>query len=191
MAAPRVIDAYLDTLARWLPADIIAELADGLTATYDHHRARGLEPDQAAAVALAEFGTPQEVIGGFADAAPGRHVARTLLATGPVVGGCWAATLLTTGLWRALPVAAHTILPLALLVVITLLMVACRGACRRIRPAAIAATIGIVLLDATALTTVLLLAPTVALLPTAAAAASAGRIALAVRTLPQLRTSST
>ncbi|MFH8771999.1 permease prefix domain 1-containing protein [Streptomyces sp. NPDC017958] len=191
MATPHVIDTYLDTLAGRLPADVVAELADGLGEAYDHHRRRGLDPEQAAVAALTEFGPPHEVIAAFADMAPGRRVARTLLATGPVVGGCWAATLLTTGLWPTLPGAAHAILPLVLLAVITLLVVAWRGAYRRIRTAAIAATVGIVLIDATALTTLVLLAPTVALLPTAAAAASAGRIALALRALPQLRTTST
>ena len=41
MAGPDLIGEYVDRLARHLPADAVAELADGLAETYDRQRATG------------------------------------------------------------------------------------------------------------------------------------------------------
>ena len=80
---------------------ILAELEDGLwTATIAHH-ARGLPPEEAARVAVAEFGDPRTVGTGFGPelaAATGRRVGLALLATGPLVGASW--LLLAAGTWR-------------------------------------------------------------------------------------------
>lgn len=187
MATPHLIGAYLDALRDRLPADIATELTDGLLASYDDLRDQGLAPDAAAEVAVADFGSLEQVTAAFAHIAPGRRLARGLLATGPLVGGCWATVLVTTPTWRIMPAAAHVALPLALLVVVSALAVAWRGPYRRIRPAAIAAGTGLVTLDAAALTMFALLAPTPTGPLVLAATASACRLALTLRALPRLR----
>ena len=53
MAEHDLIDDYLARLARHLPADAVAELADGLAETYDRHLGAGLAGDAAAAAAIA------------------------------------------------------------------------------------------------------------------------------------------
>ncbi|MGI5508712.1 permease prefix domain 1-containing protein [Streptomyces sp. CA-106131] len=188
MATPRLIDAYLDALRSQLPADIVAELADGLTETYDHHRDRGLEAEAAARAAISEFGTPEQLTAAFAHGAPGRQLARHLLTTGPLVGTCWATALVTTHAWQTMPTAAHVALPLALLPVIGLLTVACRGPYRGIRAAALTAGTGVILLDSTALALLALLSPTLTWPLMLAATASFCRIAFTLRALPHLRT---
>jgi hypothetical protein len=188
VAAPHLIGAYLDALRDQLPADIVAELADGLLASYDDLREQGLAPDAAAKVAIADFGTLEQVTDAYAYIAPGRRLARRLFATGPLVGCCWATVLLTTPSWQTMPAAAHATLPLTLLAVVSLLAVAWRGPYRRIRPAAIAAGTGLVTLDAGALAMLALLAPTLTGPLLLAATASACRLALTLRALPRLRT---
>ncbi|MGW3247936.1 permease prefix domain 1-containing protein [Streptomyces sp. NPDC001070] len=188
MATPHLIGAYLDALRDRLPADIAAELADGLIASYDDLREQGHAPDAAAKAAIADFGTLEQVTDAFAHIAPGRRLARRLLATGPLVGGCWATVLLTTPTWQSIPAVVHAAVPLTLLVVIGLLAVAWRGPYRRIRPAATAAGTGLVTLDAGALAMLALLAPPLTGPLLLAATASACRLALTLRALPRLRT---
>jgi hypothetical protein len=89
------LDAYLAHLARHLPADVVDELADGLTETRQHHLDGGLSPTDAARAAIAEFGDPDQTIRAFVTQAPGRRIARTLLATGPLMALCWAPSLIT------------------------------------------------------------------------------------------------
>ena len=48
MAHHHLIEDYLATLRRRLPADAVDELADGLAETYQHHLWRGLDVDYAA-----------------------------------------------------------------------------------------------------------------------------------------------
>lgn len=179
-----LIAGYLARLRRDLPADVVDELADGLTETYDHHRARTTAPGQAARVSLAEFGTPDQVIAAFAAITPGRRQARTLLATGPLIGGCWAMAL-TTGHaqnWH-LPVPARLVLGATLLTAIALLITAARATYGHARPRPARAGIGaVLLLDLTAVTVGPLLAP-----PSwpllLAVAASLARTTLALRAL--------
>ena len=99
MSEPRVIGAYLTVLAAELPAPIVEELADGLAETYQSYRRQGLAPDQAAESAVAEFGDPHVIAAEFARVNPARRGARRLLLTGPAVGGCWAAVLITGRAW--------------------------------------------------------------------------------------------
>jgi hypothetical protein len=106
-AARRVIGGYLAELGGQLGgplaarAAIVAELEDGLwTATLAHH-ARGLASEAAATAAVAEFGDPRAVAGGFGPeltAATGRRVGLALVSTGPLVGSSW--LLLTAATWR-------------------------------------------------------------------------------------------
>jgi hypothetical protein len=99
MARNQLIDDHLERLAGRLPASAVDELADGLTETWHHHLATGLSPTSAARAAIAEFGTPDQIIDAFVTHAPGRRMALCLLASGPVVGACWAAGLLTGRGW--------------------------------------------------------------------------------------------
>jgi hypothetical protein len=188
MAAPRLISAYLDTLRSRLPADIVAELADGLTETYEHHRGQGLEAEAAAQAAISEFGTPEQLTAAFAHEAPGRQLARRLLTTGPLVGTCWAIALITTRAWQTMPTAVHAALPLTLLAIIGLLTVAWRGPYRGIKAAALTAGTGVILLDSTALALLVTLSQTLTWPLMLAATTSFCRIALTLRALPHLRT---
>lgn len=153
MSRPSLIDDYLDALRGQLPADAVTELADGLIETYDCHCARGLAPDAAARAAIADFGTPHLVAQAFAQIAPGRRAARALLATGPVVGACWALALMTARAW-AWPIHLATVVALAagLILVVATLVAACRSPYRRARNAALAGGTGVLALDVAALT---------------------------------------
>jgi hypothetical protein len=99
MPGPDLIDHYVAELAARLPAPIVTEVADGLRGTYDYHRRRGLSTEDAARVAVAEFGDPATVLAAFVAANPARGAARSLLLTGPVVGGAWAVVLLWRHAW--------------------------------------------------------------------------------------------
>ncbi len=95
MADHRLIAAYRHDLLTRLPAELAEEVSDGLTDAQEEYVRRGLSPDQAAAAAVAEFGHPGTVADAFRSASPVLRLARILIATGPVVGACWAATLIT------------------------------------------------------------------------------------------------
>jgi small-conductance mechanosensitive channel len=94
------VEFYLSQVTAVLPgpararADILAELRGGLLDAADAHRRAGLAPAAAAQAAVAEFGHPAQVAAAFRPgiaASQARHVAATLLATGPLVGLIWAA----------------------------------------------------------------------------------------------------
>jgi hypothetical protein len=136
---PRLIRDYLQVLAAQLPASIVDELADGLAETHRSHLVRGLSPDAAAEAAIAEFGSPGEILTGFVRVNPARRAARRLLGLGPVVGGCWVAALVTSRVWPG-PWPARVGVILALLASIGLLAVAALG--RRYRVCAISGAAG-------------------------------------------------
>jgi hypothetical protein len=102
-AARRVLEGYLAALEAALVgprparAAIVAEVADGLTEATAAHQRRGMVPADAAGAAAAEFGDAHLVAAGFgAELAvqTGRRVGLGLLATGPLVGLTWLATVL-------------------------------------------------------------------------------------------------
>ncbi|MFD8501285.1 permease prefix domain 1-containing protein [Streptomyces sp. NPDC059687] len=189
MSPHHLIDAYLGSLHHRLPADVVSELADGLVETYEHYRNQGLTPDTAARAAIADFGSPDLIVAGFAHTAPGRRIARTLLFTGPLVGACWAAALLTTQPWPPLILSvARVAAPTALFAIVGLLVVALRGPYRRIRAAAFAASAGLVIVDTAALITLTVLALPFTGFVLGAATASALRITLTMRVIPRLTT---
>ena len=115
-----VVEDYLAAVAvgligprRWR-ADVIAELRDGLAEACEAHRRSTGSAGEAAAVA--EFGSPRDVIAGFvAVGAAGlaRRVAMGLLASGPVAATAWVAAMSASGTapwggglagpWRLLP----------------------------------------------------------------------------------------
>ena len=161
MAEPRLISDYLAVLAAELPAPIAEELADGLAETYRSHLRQDLAPDLAAQAAVAEFGDPHVIAAEFTRVNPARHGARRLLLTGPVVGGCWAAVLITTRAWAwPIPIPARVTFGLALLTVIGLLAAAALGTRYRLAArAGIAGCAGIAAIDAIAITGVMLASP--------------------------------
>lgn len=186
MAEHALITGYLDQLARRLPAEVIDELADGLTEGFRQQRQRGLGPDQAAAAALAQFGSPAQVTAAFARNAPGRRTAIRLLATGPVFAALWAACLITAHAWTwAVPLAARLGFGAALLTTAgALLAVALSNDLSRMKLVA-PASVALMLLDATMITTVTLVAPTLTWPMALAVPASLARITLTARTIPR------
>jgi hypothetical protein len=99
MPGTGLIGDYLTALSGQLPAPIVEELADGLDQTRQHYLDQGLDADAAAGAAVAEFGEPRVIVAAFTRLSSARHAARRLLATGPVVGACWAAALITSRAW--------------------------------------------------------------------------------------------
>jgi hypothetical protein len=190
MPEPRLIRDYLAVLAAQLPSPIVEELADGLAETYQSYLRQGLTPGLAAGSAVAEFGDPHVIVAEFARVNPARRGARRLLLTGPVVGGCWAAVLITGRAWAwPIPLPARIGFGLALLTVIGLLTAAALGT--RYQAAAragIAGCLGIAAIDTLAITGAMLASQAVTLVMTAAMAASAARIALSVQALRPILT---
>ena len=119
------VEAYLAAISgrlprrAWARAGIVAELRSGLLDATDAHRAAGLPPAEAAAVAIGEFGDPALVADAFRGeiaARQARAVAISLLAAGPLVGLLWFTAALTSHLgvrlgppwqWQHLSVAAR------------------------------------------------------------------------------------
>jgi hypothetical protein len=151
MAEPRLIRNYLATLQAQLPADLVEELADGLDETYRHHLAAGLDQQSAAHAALAEFGDAGQIAAAFTRSAPARRAARALLGAGPAVGGCWAAALIAARAWTwPVPTVIPLMVAACLTVVIALLTTAAfSGRYRTSRRSAAIALIGVVLMDVT------------------------------------------
>ena len=182
MAGHHVIDAYLATLARRLPADTVEELADGLTETWQRHLAGGLEPAVAAQAAIAEFGPAEQVADEFVAQAPGRRTARLLLASGPALGLCWGVSLVTAKVWTwpvAPPVAAAYVAALVVAVATLLAAATARHSYRRTR-LGLAGALALVVLDAAMIASVFALAPVFVWPMTVAVAASLLRIGFSI-----------
>jgi hypothetical protein len=186
MASHELIETYLGYLSRRLPADAIEELSDGLIETYRHHLSLGSDPAVAARSAVADFGDPVTVVAAFTRQAPGRRAALMMLATGPVVGVCWGATLVAGHAWTW-PVAAGVryAFGLTLLSVVAALVVAgtSRVSYARTRIAVVGGS-GLVVLDLAMLATVLVAAPAFIWPMAAAILASLARVVLTLRALP-------
>jgi hypothetical protein len=190
VAGHQLIDEHLNRLANRLPADTVDELADGLAETWQHHLARGLSPAAAASAAIGEFGTPDQITVAFTAQAPGRRTARMLLATGPPIGICWGASLITARVWTwPLPAAAAATIAAGLLAVVAALALAAtsRRSYRRTRLGGVGA-IGLITLDAAMLAGAILVAPTLVWPMAVAIPASLARISLTLRALPALLT---
>lgn len=189
MAGHHLIGAYLATLARQLPADAIDELADGLTETYRRHRTAGLSPDAAARATLDEFGQPETVLSAYVRQAPGRHAALMLLATGPIIGLSWGATLIATHAWTwPVPTTLRAAYGITLLAVIitSLLAATSQHSYRRTR-LAIGAGFGFIALDGAMLTALLLIATPLVWPMAIAVPASLTRMTLTAHAIPTLR----
>jgi hypothetical protein len=185
MPEPSLISDYLAALAAQLPERVVEELADGLDQTRQHYVNQGLDADAAASAALAEFGEPNVIIAAFIRLSPVRRAARLLLATGPVVGACWGAALITGRAWTwPVPDLGRLLLGAALIGVIGLLAAAAFG--RHYRPvgrAGAAGCIGIAALDTVLLIMVTVTIPTLIWPVIPAIAASAARATFTARIL--------
>ncbi len=189
MASHELIDAYLARLARRLPADAVDELTDGLIESWQHYLGRGLTHERAAHAAIADFGSADRVADEFVAQAPGRHIARRLLATGPVMGACWGASLVTAKVWTwPVPVTVGAVWAMALFSVVAILIAAAtsRHSYRRTRLGT-AGALALVVLDATMIAAVLFLAPMLVWPMAVALPASLARIGFAIESLPRRR----
>ena len=113
-----VIDRYLADVARALPgsapmdAAVLAELRADLIEAAVGLTSQQPGPVAAAHAAIAEFGSIDTIAGAFRPELTTRRARRLgviLLASGPLVGGCWLAAALGSGsgagsAWRWLPV---------------------------------------------------------------------------------------
>ena len=185
MAQASLTTDYLTALSAQLPTTVVEELADGLGQTQQRYLSEGLAPDAAAGAAMAEFGEPQVIVAAFTRLSPARHAARRLLAAGPLVGGCWAAALITDQAWTwPVPGAARILFGAALISVIGLLAAAAFGRrYRSARRAGGAGCAGIIALDSIMLITVMVAIPVLIWPVILAAAASAARLTFSARAL--------
>jgi len=156
-----LIAAYRHDLLARLPADLAEEVSDGLTDAQEEYLRRGLSPDEAAAAAIAEFGHPGTVEDAFRRACPVWTLARVLIVTGPIVGGWWAAALITARAWDwPIPVAARLLVGLVLAASVAMLATASlTPRYQSLVRAGIAGCIGLAVLDVTVITTAMSLAP--------------------------------
>jgi hypothetical protein len=186
MASHELIESYLAHLSRRLPAGAVEELSDGLAETYRHHLSLGTDPAVAARSAVTDFGDPVIVVAAFTRQAPGRRAALMMLATGPIVGVCWAVTLVAGHAWTW-PVASAVqyAFGLTLLSVVAVLVVAgtSRASYARTRIAVVGGS-GLVVLDLAMLATVVVAAPALTWPMAAAVLASLARVVLTLRVLP-------
>ena len=180
---PRLIRGHLEVLAAQLPASIVDELADGLAETQRSYLSQGLSAEAAGQAAVEEFGSPEEILAGFARVNPARRTARRLLGLGPVVGGCWVVALMTSQVWPG-PLPARVGVSLALLASIGLLAVA--ALVRRYRVSVfsgVAGFAGFAALDTALIAGVVILAGSVTWVTALAMAGSMVRLALCARAL--------
>jgi hypothetical protein len=183
-----LISDYVAGLRQRLPAAIADEAADGLLETYEHHLAAGAGEQVAAHAAIAEFGDLPAVAGEFTRQAPGRRAARTLLATGPIIGACWAAALVLSRAWTwPAPDLLRISMGAALILAVLALAAAATSqrSYRRTRLTTAASPL-ILALDATAVTAVLLAAPAMTVTLGIAVTASLTRITFTAWLLPRL-----
>jgi hypothetical protein len=101
---------------------ILAELRDGLEQATEDSIAAGLEPDQAALAAIAQFGSPYAVADAFGGELATAYARRTIawfIATGPLVG-IWWLLLLHPGPWRTGLIALLAAIPVIPLIIVAI-----------------------------------------------------------------------
>jgi hypothetical protein len=117
--------AYLSDLAAQLHGPrgrheaILTELRDGLEQATEDRTAIGLPPDQAAAAAISQFGSPYAVADAFAGELATAYARRTVawfIATGPLVG-IWWLLLLHPSPWRTGLIALLAAIPVIPLII--------------------------------------------------------------------------
>ena len=187
MAGHPLIDAHLAQLHRDLPTEAVEELADGLNETYKQYLTAGVCPTEAAAAAIAEFGTPDRIVAAFTEHASGRRIARALLATGPLVAACWAWSLVIAQAWAwPIPPAAGLSLGAALLSAVGVLAIAATSRSYRRTGLGLVGAVGVVALDTATIVLVLIAAPILVWPMAIAIPASLLRAGLTARVLPRL-----
>jgi hypothetical protein len=188
MAEHRLIAAYRDDLHGRLPHQLTQEVSDGLADAHEKYIRQGLNPDQAASAAIAEFGNARVVADAFRQASPVWRAARGLIVTGPVVGGCWAAALIAGQAWEwPIPLAVRLLVGMVLACSVVLLAVsALARRYQAVRRAGITGCLGLAALDISVITTALLLAPGLRWLLIVAASASAARLTFVAGTMRRL-----
>jgi hypothetical protein len=190
MASHQLIDDYLARLAARLPDQVVDELADGLIETWHHHLDQGRAADDAARAAIAEFGGADRVADEFVAQAPGRRLARLMLASGPIMALCWGPSLIAARAWTwPVPRPATAAYALAFLVVIASLLIAAssRHSLRRTR-LGLAGGLVLIGLDAAMVAAAVVFAPVFVWPMALAIPASLARIGLGLRLLPTTRT---
>ena len=185
MSGSGLIAGYLDVLSAQLPGPVVEEVADGLEETYRRYLGLGLAPVAAADAALAEFGDPRLIAAAFARTHPARLAARRLLAIGPVVGACWVVALVTGRAWTwPVPVMIGIVPGLALVTAGILLGVASISTrYRSVARSGTAGCIGVMMLDLTMITGVILADPELSWAAGLAMTLSAARFAFGARLL--------
>jgi hypothetical protein len=188
MAEHRLIAAYRDDLLARLPAHLADEVSDGLADAHEKYVGQGLNPDQAASAAIAEFGNADVVAEAFRHICPAAMAARILIVTGPVVGGCWAVALIADRAWDwPIPVAVRLLVGVILAgSVLLLVSSALARRYQAVRRAGLAGCLGLAALDVCVITTVALVAPGLQWLLVVAASASAVRLTFLARRLRRL-----
>src|SRR5215469_7633075 len=183
MAEHRLIQRYHDVLRAELPAQLAEEVADGLAEANAKYLRHGLNQDDAAQAAVAEFGDARAVAEAFARSSPARRTARTLIATGPIVGGCWAFALIAGRAWDwPVPNAARLLLGVTLIASVIAVLTAAMACRYRVaqRAGSVGCT-GFALIDVSAITLVATTVPSVGWLAVLAACASTARLIFVTR----------
>jgi hypothetical protein len=178
MAPPRLIEDYSAVLLAELPASLADEVSDGLDEAYRKYLRQGLVTEAAAEAAVGEFGDPRAVADAFIRASPARKAAHALIATGPLVGLCWASVLITGRAWNwPVPVVASVFLGGLLAASIAVLVTAARARrYRLVRRSGAAGCAGVVVLDVSMITAVIAVAPGADWIAVLAICASAARL---------------
>jgi hypothetical protein len=196
--------AYLSDLAAQLHGPrrrreaIFTELRDGLEQATEDRIATGLAPDQAAAAAITQFGSPGAVADAFAGELTTAYARRTVawfIATGPLVG-IWWLLLLHPSPWRTGLIAFVAAIPVIPLIIAAIATaggtLATTGRLMRWLPEtsprrAVAATIAIatlcMIIDLTMVTMIMVTGASTRPLMIIAIAASLTRIACSIATV--------
>lgn len=185
MAEPGLIGEYCAVLRGALPAALAEEVGDGLAEAYEARLTQGMAPPEAARTAVAEFGDPVAIVAEFRRINPARRAATAFLMTGPMVGACWAALLISGKAWDwPVPLVARVLLGGLLLASIAALIMATRTKrFRAIRRSGVSGCLGLATVDASMIMAAILVSPRPAWLAVAAIAVSAARITGVARSL--------
>lgn len=101
---------------------ILSELSEGLRHAVQDQIAKGLTPDQAAIIAIAQFGSPQAIADAFSGELTTAYARRTIawfIATGPMVG-IWWLLLLHPDPWHTGVIALLTVIPIIPLIALAI-----------------------------------------------------------------------
>jgi hypothetical protein len=190
VAEPRLIANYKAILSAELPLAFAEEVGDGLGEAYAKYRRLGMAADDAAQAAVGEFGNARAVVEGFSRASAARRVAHQLLMTGPAVGLCWAAMLITSKAWDwPVPDIARLLLGGLLVASVIVLVTAVRAERYwTVRRSGAAGCIGLAVLDASLIMAVVASRPGLGSLAVIAILASAARLMCIARVLPRYLT---